>query len=227
MRQAFIVVYFPTSLKLSQLLDLGYFPANHAMLYDFEANSGSDSNLDLGTYTSSDGNNSDDDSNSDIDSSSSSAFSMSSNDSDRAKPLGHEQHVDIVWTKANRGVWGVAHAFQSKLCLTRDLIDECEPCNSTIATDFDAPPQSQELNGALLCSDSLCLLAGRAHNTLAIARATPHAGTIRFLTFSVAQGGRGDRYGARGASIVVPMLSLRWVAGGHRSMATLPGPVTC
>ena len=32
--------------------------------------------------------------------------------------------MDVVWARANRGVWGLALAFGQKLYLTRDLVDD-------------------------------------------------------------------------------------------------------
>ena len=34
------------------------------------------------------------------------------------------QCVDIIWAKAARGVWGLAHVFNNKLFFTRDIMDD-------------------------------------------------------------------------------------------------------
>ena len=34
-----------------------------------------------------------------------------------------ETVVDIIWAKADRGIWGLAHVFDIMLLLTRDLVD--------------------------------------------------------------------------------------------------------
>ena len=44
---------------------------------------------------------------------------------DEEELSGHEK-VEIVWAKANRGVWGLGHVINDKLYLTRDLVDRSE-----------------------------------------------------------------------------------------------------
>ena len=45
-------------------------------------------------------------------------------------PISHSQAhiplkcVDIIWAKAARGVWGLAHVFNNKLFFTRDIMDD-------------------------------------------------------------------------------------------------------
>ena len=36
----------------------------------------------------------------------------------------NDQCVDIIWAKAARGVWGLAHVFNNKLFFTRDIMDD-------------------------------------------------------------------------------------------------------
>ena len=49
-----------------------------------------------------------------------------------------DEVVDILWAKADRGVWGLGHVFNGKLYLTRDLVDDaCIP--SHIAVPKPAP----------------------------------------------------------------------------------------
>ena len=36
----------------------------------------------------------------------------------------NDQCVDIIWAKAARGVWGLAHVFNSKLFFTTDIMDD-------------------------------------------------------------------------------------------------------
>ena len=42
--------------------------------------------------------------------------------------------MGIVWAKADRGVWGLAHVFWGKLYLTRDFVDD-----HVVPKDFLAP----------------------------------------------------------------------------------------
>ena len=36
----------------------------------------------------------------------------------------NDQCVDIIWAKAARGVWGLAHVFNNKLFFTMDIMDD-------------------------------------------------------------------------------------------------------
>ena len=40
------------------------------------------------------------------------------------KQPANDQCVDIIWAKAARGIWGLAHVFNNKLFLTRDIMDD-------------------------------------------------------------------------------------------------------
>ena len=42
----------------------------------------------------------------------------------KGKPNGRVQQEDIIWAKAARGVWGLAHVFNNKLFFTRDIMDD-------------------------------------------------------------------------------------------------------
>ena len=35
-----------------------------------------------------------------------------------------DEHCDVVWAKAGRGVWGLCHVFENTLYLTRDLMED-------------------------------------------------------------------------------------------------------
>ena len=93
-RAACHAAYFPKGMKLSELEDLKYF-ANS----DSDSSSVSDS--DSGTDTDDDGPISE------------SSSSDDSGDSD-------DEPTEVVWAKAARGVWGMAHVFDGKLYFTRD-----------------------------------------------------------------------------------------------------------
>ena len=105
LRAACASAYFPRGLKLTQLEDEEYFNSSQP---DPVPDSDSDSESDPGT-------DSEFDSDSDSDDESDSG-SDSGSDSD-------SEQVDILWAKANRGIWGLAHVFENKLYLTRDLVD--------------------------------------------------------------------------------------------------------
>jgi len=84
--------------------------------------------MDSGTDTDTDS-----DSDSDADSSSDSGSDVGdvfdsddSSDSDGAGDgaSANDQCVDIIWAKAARGVWGLAHVFNNKLFFTRDIMDD-------------------------------------------------------------------------------------------------------
>ena len=81
--------------------------SGHAAQNDCE----SDSCMDSGTDTDTD---SDSDSDADSSSDSGAGDGASAND----------QCVDIIWAKAARGVWGLAHVFNNKLFFTRDIMDD-------------------------------------------------------------------------------------------------------
>ena len=36
----------------------------------------------------------------------------------------NDQCVDVIWAKAARGVWGLAHVFNNKMFFTRDIMDD-------------------------------------------------------------------------------------------------------
>ena len=112
---------------------LCFFAEQHPMNIDFpghaaQNDSESDSYMDSGTDTDSDS-----DSDSDADSSSDSGSDLGdvfdfddSSDSDGAGDGAsvNDQCVDIIWAKAARGVWGLAHVFNNKLFFTRDIMDD-------------------------------------------------------------------------------------------------------
>ena len=87
--------YFPKGMKLSELEDLTYFGNS-------DSDSSSDSDSDSGTDTDADDC---------IEESSSSDDDSSDSDDDP---------TEVVWAKAARGVWGMAHVFDGKLYFTRD-----------------------------------------------------------------------------------------------------------
>ena len=90
-RAACHAAYFP---KLSELQDLKYFANSDCDL-------SSDSDSDFGTDTDDDGPISE------------SSSVDDSSDSD-------DEPTEVVWAKAARGVWGMAHVFDGKLYFTRD-----------------------------------------------------------------------------------------------------------
>ena len=118
-------------LKLSQLEDVAFFAEQHPMNVDFSGHAAqndcdSDSCMDTGTDTDSDSD-SDADSSSDSGSDVGDVFdSDDSSDSDGAGDgaSANDQCVDIIWAKAARGVWGLAHVFNNKLFFTRDIMDD-------------------------------------------------------------------------------------------------------
>ena len=123
----------PGGLKLSQLEDVAFFAAEHPMNVNFAGHAAqndceSDSCMDRGTDTDTDS-----DSDSDADSSNDSGSDVGdvfdsddSSDSDGAGDgaSANDQCVDIIWAKAARGVWGLAHVFNNKLFFTRDIMDD-------------------------------------------------------------------------------------------------------
>ena len=137
-RTAYQKAYFPNGLKLSMREDVDYFGENRAVNCSFGANAESDSDLDPGTVlvhpadlmktvTVMDTN----DSGNDSDSGSVSATFDTPDSSEQKKK---KQEVEIVWAKADRGVWGLAHVFEEKLYLTSDLVDD-----HVVTKDFVAP----------------------------------------------------------------------------------------
>ena len=82
--------YFPKGMKLSELEDLTYFGIS-------DSDSSSDSNSDFGTDTDEDDC---------IEESSSSGDDSSESD---------DAPTEVVWAKAARGVWGMAHVFDGRL----------------------------------------------------------------------------------------------------------------
>ena len=44
-----------------------------------------------------------------------------------------DDHCDVIWAKAGRGVWGLCHVFENNLYLNRDLMeDSVVPSNLSI-----------------------------------------------------------------------------------------------
>ena len=107
LRSACAAAYFPPGLKLSQLEEVESFNSpqpNPAGASD------SDSDSNLGTA-------SDSDSDSDFDSGTDSDYDGTADEGSDSD----SDQVDILWAKANRGIWGLAQVFDKKLYLTRDL----------------------------------------------------------------------------------------------------------
>ena len=113
-RAACRAAYFPKGMKLSELEDLKYF-ANS------DSDSSGDSDSDSGTDTDDDGRISE------------SSSSDDSSDSD-------DEPTEVVWAKAARGVWGMAHVFDGNLYFTRDhLQGNFIPKNLTLPKPKPAP----------------------------------------------------------------------------------------
>ena len=52
-----------------------------------------------------------------------------------------EREVEIIWAKADRGIWGLTHVFGDKLYLTRDIVDGSQlPQNFAIPQPKVAKP---------------------------------------------------------------------------------------
>ena len=69
---------------------------------------------------------SDDGSQNDTDDSGDSDVSSGVHDSDGDT----DEHCDLIWAEAGRGVWGLYHVFEKTLYLTRDLMEDCCPIKS-------------------------------------------------------------------------------------------------
>lgn len=117
-REACRAAYFPNGMKLAQLEDVGYFPADAPCKYQFSddstSNEGTDEESDSGNTSSEEeageagGEVEAPEEEAQLsDASAGSSASESGVGSDTAGP------VEIVWAKAARGIWGLAHTFGS------------------------------------------------------------------------------------------------------------------
>ena len=120
---------FPAGLRLSQLEDTAYFAAA-------QEDSASDSTLASGTSSDSSADPAD---NADPEVDEEEGEEERDEEEESSESQGDSSgvsdgEVEVVWAKADRGIWGLGHIFNDKLYLTRDIMD-----GSEVPAHFEVP----------------------------------------------------------------------------------------